>query len=274
MTATQHKTTYLRVEIEALGVAYRLTNWSGFINGFQSIPTMEMADLSKISGTLADETAKILLPASTDVVQALDVEGLVTNATIKVSEVEVEPDAVSVIKSTVIFGGEIRAVVSNYRNKKSQAALLCDSTKSRTEHPLGVACSGTCPWRVGRGPCTVDLEPFTFPVTVTSFDSETMQVIATGGPGAPADLFTRGRLELDGVRVGVRFWSADAPAVFYVNRPVPSEWVGQTVSAVGGCDNSLEDCTTIFDNEDEFGGIGRKMLDYDPNFQTGGPNQS
>lgn len=271
MTAAQNKSAYLTVDIEAFGKLYKWCNWSGIVPGRKSIPIIELRRASPLTGTLKDETIELIVPtADTEgLVDLLAEPGTVVEAPITLSEVEVN-DADEVLETVVVFGGTIESVTRNYQGRRGQAMLRCSSTKNRTDAKMGLPCGPDCPWRVYDGNCQVVKAPFIYNLTLVSFNPETLQAVITGGPSTPENLFTRGTIERDGLVVDIKFWSTASPGLFYVQRTIPSSWIGQPVVVTAGCDNTKTDCLVKFNNLQNNGGIGDKMLDYDPNFETGG----
>jgi len=81
----------------------------------------------------------------------------------------------------------------------------------------------------------------------------------------------RGYILRDGLAIGIRDWSDADPTVFYLTRGVPEDWVlagGDSVLLVPGCDGHIETCRDVFNQEETFMGMGYKMPDHHPNYET------
>lgn len=265
--STQHTESYVKITFKHEGTPYQYTNWTSPIAGFISSPDIEV-ELGPQNGTLETETAEITIPTS-DFTERLLGLGVVSDVQVIVTEVTNDPDGV-LIDSSRVFGGHVKSVVENPDGKTSCRSMRCESLKARLDSAVGVQATGTCPWRVYTDVCGANKADFTFQGVVSSVDILNFKVVITGLPAAPdSEFFSRGSLELDGVSVGVRYWSQLAPAEFHVNRIPPEDWVGQTVDVVAGDDYELETCKARFDREESFAGIGLKLPKYHSVFETG-----
>lgn len=266
------KTSRMDVRIEALSQVRNYSTRSDFFPGTISVPTMTIEGLSPLTGLFGDEGVVLTLPISEDLefFQSLSAPGSVYSSRVIVVESTTSSDGVSNPTKTVLFDGEIAVVVQSPKGKPGLIALELKSLKAATNVPAGIPNGETCSWVVGKGFCTVNLALFTFSVTILSIDNDNLQVIASGGPGSPDGLFTRGFLEYEGIQVGVRYWSSASPSVFYTSRQMPDSWIGKTVKAVAGCDNRIQTCRTVFNNEKDNSAMGISAVDYNPSLESGG----
>lgn len=133
------------------------------------------------------------------------------------------------------------------------------------QHPVGVASSKTCRYRLGDDLCTIDLGPFTETGTITGVTDN--QTFRDSARTEDADWFAEGVLTWtsganDGVSQKVKVYAADG--TFTLQLPMFGAVLpGDTYSVHAGCRKRLEeDCRDKFDNVINFGGEPhRPMLD-------------
>jgi len=127
-------------------------------------------------------------------------------------------------------------------------------------HPLGISATTRCPWRFGDQMCAIDLDAIKETVTV---DSVTGATVVVSGLATTTDQWTSGYLRLGDLAIGIKAFTA--PGTFVLLRPAPSTWVGvTTLQAVPGCNKTIDQCRSRWDNEEHFGAFGIAIPADDP----------
>lgn len=118
-----------------------------------------------------------------------------------------------------------------------------------------------CNYRLGQsGTCSVDLTPFTITGTITAIDGHRIEITAAALAGKPANWFAYGHVSVMGAtwidRRMVRASSVVSGTVhrLKLNARFDSAIVGNTITAVAGCDLVASTCKDKFDNYVNFGG--------------------
>lgn len=108
-----------------------------------------------------------------------------------------------------------------------------------------------CDYRLGDANCSVDLEPFTHPMTVTAVGAG-QRVFTASALAQPADYFGQGEVRwLTGLNAGLRskVYAHEAGGVVTLDLPLlrPID-IGDTADIIAGCRRRREDCRDKFDN--------------------------
>lgn len=143
---------------------------------------------------------------------------------------------------------------------------------------IGIPALRHCPWALGHPQtCKVNVADFTHTVTTAAEDPNgqlTDLLLSAPPPGRPepflaADLarvYAEGVIGAGGIEVSIR--SVDGPILRLREAP-PEEWLvaGVELSLVEGCNGTLNNCITQFNNVNNFGGIGIFMSERNPERQ-------
>lgn len=213
------------------------------------------------SGLMDDEPVVISLPLDTftDAISSGE-----PHAPIFVELRErVESDDDSLV--SVRFLGRVDIAYRNYQRVANTVALECRSWKYYLQSLSGITVDHQCPWTVYDPRTCKTTKTGKTGVGVITAISDTAVTIS-GLTTKPDFFWNRGFLELDGLRLMIRYWASGT--TFLLNRRPPSAWAGQAVTVTAGCDNLVETCRTTHSNESNFGGAGYGMTPYNPVFET------
>lgn len=169
-----------------------------------------------------------------------------------------------------LFFGAVTIVSSNYRQRRDKIQLKCMPIKSRVATvAVGIPCHHLCGNNLGDDSCKIVLTGAkATPAIVASIDGREVTISSNATIEAQADRFYhRGFLRFEGLNIGIQDWRDSAPLVFNLVRQPPAHWDGETITAVSGCDKSIETCRDRYSNEANFLGLGFAMPSYHPNFE-------
>ena len=152
-------------------------------------------------------------------------------------------------------GGRLGQMV--YDGARFKAELLGLTSLLQTQ--IGRQLSPACDAELGDARCTVSLSAFTHSLTVTAVtDRAHFRDAALVAPGTPAGYFNFGTLTwATGANAGrsMEIKSHDADGDFVLFLPMPSAVaVGDTATAIAGCDKTYATCKDTFANGLNFQG--------------------
>lgn len=280
------KQSYLLIQFLANGTYYRFTNWGTTIdpNGANwiSMPAIDVK-WPKNTGTLTASGCIIngvadAHPTFETLVDLLLGDGTPTpKVDVEIREViravEIGDQAIELVP----FRGRILRAVRNANGRAKHVRFEVQSIKARLDISLGLPCNHHCPWQfMGRG-CSVQGGPSARgPQLVSERRAATIvgingkQITVAADPGLTGSKsFRFGYVERGGVRVAVQDWSSAAPTSLVLRQQPPSSWLNAAVTLVPGCSKTLTECSDVWNNEDNFGGIGYAIPAYDPHFEDG-----
>jgi len=237
-------------------VFVRYTDGTDDFGSFVSTPEVGVK-FPAINGSLKENPVQIALPSDTF---SLAIASTIAFPPLFVTIYEKIDEDVS-----TIYLGRCTRAIRNYQGRRGRVMVEAISVKSRLEVALGIMVNHTCPYIfLGRG---CNQAPFVPPVpetgTVTVIAGTTVTI--TGLSTTPPRLWHRGYIERNDLRIGIREWISGTS--FLLTRKPPDAWLNQTVTAVQGCDKTIETCRTIWNNESNFGGAGYAMASRDPRFE-------
>lgn len=183
-----------------------------------------------------------------------------------------------------LVNGQVAVTVRNPNGKKDYVQLKVLYWKHQSDRPCGIQANAQCYWEFQGVGCVVDSPPGSATyisavtpsspaarsVDVDSISGHVLTLTASPSGGPFTDpIFHRGYFEFDGLKIGIREWQPTVDdTVFFLERPAPDDWVGETVSLHQGCDKSLLTCQNRYGNDDFFGGLGVGIRDYNPVFEV------
>lgn len=264
----------------------RWANWDSPINGYKKVPKIEFRFPENV-GDLEHKELQIEIVRNAETSDFIDfLGGGAAVPPVSVDVLEQIPAQVSGDQGRfpTPFKGRVSRLFKNAREKRGIYRIEAVTAKQDLEIPLGHQCNLTCGFRLfGRGCSTGDgfggfggtppqnpsgpqfgLETRT--AGVVSISGYALTVSGGWSSLSPGYEFRRGYLTLGGLNIDIWDWNSGTPNTFVLTRPAPASWIGQTVRMVPGCDQTLESCQDK-GNEDNFGGFGIKMPDYDPSFE-------
>lgn len=168
------------------------------------------------------------------------------------------------------LGWRVTRATKNPSGKRGIVRLEAVSAKSEMNKTVGLPANYQCAWTLfGRG---CDLAQLSDAGTLTAIDAGDKQKVTITGiaadPGVPGptpgNVYHRGYVERDGLRIEIRDYSSAAPTIFFLARKPPASWVGQAVTVIAGCDKTIETCRARYDNEGRFMGCGYGIVDRHP----------
>lgn len=227
---------------------------------YLSTPKMEVKPI-KDSGVLDEKPCTIILPLDgfTDDLSSGEPHSPVY---VQVNE-RVDGDADS--QSTTRFIGRVDLVTRNYQKKTGLVGVDCKTWKSYMEGSGGLTAEHQCIWTLyDPTTCGASKQGKVASGVVDFVDGPTM--VITGLPVQPGFFWHRGWVEVDGLRLMIRYWQSGD--TFLMARRPPSRWVGAQCEVTAGCDKLIQTCRTTHNRESRFIGLGFAMTPYNPVFET------
>lgn len=280
------KESILLVEFVVDTTTYRFTTWAADLNllgaTWISTPAMEVK-WPPNTGTLEARGGKIEVSEDanltvTSLVDLLLRDGTPTApVTVEITEVIRPVVTGGTATELVPFRGRVLRAVRNAGGKSKRIRFEMQSIKSRLDVALGLPCMHHCPWRLfgkgcavqggaeERGPQRAD-EIRTR--TISAISGRTITVSSDPNIASPKSL-QFGHVQKDGISIEIFKWDSGDPTSMVLRQQPPSTWNGTSVTLVPGCDKSIEACRTQWDNEDNFGGIGYAIPNYNPHYEEG-----
>lgn len=269
------------------------TNWSkdaeisGVTGTFVSQPNMDIS-LPTVSGTLTEEELRLEMPID-DFLDRLT-DGMPHSPCLVRVWRFTEADGVN-SSLLQVFIGRVSHTVRNLNHRKERVQIRAANIKKRLNISLGIVTNLQCVWTLGGNYChhgyTSDTDGNTISpgveeadIVVTgrqiaAIDGKKVTMASSGGGAFVPSLygereFDRGYIELDGLRIGIRYW--DGPVSgnrdFYLVDQPPSSWLNSIVTIGRGCLKTIEYCRSQWDNEANFGGFGYSMPSRHPLMET------
>lgn len=219
---------------------------------YASVPAIDVK-ASKRTGTLEEATWSLTMVAD-DFLRRLSSGEPHAPVDVRILE-RIEEDGRADVLT--LFNGRVARAIRNPQGRSGLVRLELRTWKGGELDILGgIPCHGRCPWIfTGRG-CFLAGGPALLiqTGTLTAIDGATVTIT---GLTPPRDrYFDQGFVELDGLRIGVKDYDSGTDLV--LRRQPPDDWLNETVEVMPGCDKELATCK-LWLNEDNFGGVGRKM---------------
>ena len=255
---------------EDLDSQARYTDWDQDFLGHTSEPRMKLA-IPENEGTFDKRELRIVLPTEDDTFVTRASSGVPHSPMFVVIE-ELTQGLFTGDQSSqkVLYTGRVTRTIKNYQGQNNQAAFFSLPIKSRLDIAMGLPCNHHCAWTLFKGGCGVT--PVSVTAAIDSTDGTEITVTASGvtTPGASdARYWKRGYIEYDGLRIAIRDYDgATDTSKLFTARPVPSDWVGPSLTFVPGCDKTIETCRARWNGEEFFMGLGYAIPAYQPNFET------
>jgi len=247
------------------------TNWTASIDGpptFQSLPAMEVK-LPENVGTLENKELEIRMPRGT-FVDRLSSGVAHSPCFVQVWEnlESADVDGTDLSDELTVFSGRVITTVRHPEGKRNIVEIRAISPKGELEVPLGLQANHLCNWTLGKSPCGAS------PIIRTSLEvanlsGRLLTVSAMSTSGLSDRHFHRGFVLLDGLRIAIREWRLASPLDFYLVRPAPLEWLGESIDAYTGCPKTIEACRALYDSEETFMGLGYAIPPYNPIIEDG-----
>jgi len=264
------KDTYMLVKFtygDSSAVAY--TNWTRSIAGtptFSSTPAMEVV-LPKNTGTLDDEELSILLPRNT-FTDRLSSGVAHSPCYVEVWETIDPVDGTDESSLLQAFKGPVTSTIRHPNGQRNRVEIKSQLRKCRLKVPLGLPANEQCLRTLGVGLCHATILQRTG-LEVVSILGRILTVASLDTTSLEDRHFHRGYLVFDNLRLAIRDWRLATPTQFLLSRQAPSEWVGEEIVAMSGCDKSIETCRRRYDAEEDFFGIGYAIPAYTPILENG-----
>lgn len=242
---------------------------SGLGVTFEALPRLEIA-LPPNTGGLEEKPLELtVVRSSKTLFQNLSSSEPHAPVTVKVwEELYDDPATSSTYELLLHYHGQVSKAVRNYQNAPDLVLLEALTLKSRLDVPMGLPANPQCVWTLADGVnCTVTATPQSGTLA-SVISGPLVEITGLSPPGGDASYFQRGYVEVDGLRIGIRKWDSGSPDEFHLRRRVPASWVGGSVSVVPGCDKTIEVCRSRWSNEEQFGGFGYAIPNYQPNYES------
>lgn len=250
----------------AAGV-WRYTNWESDIEHdaftFKACPLLDVQQKSEANGSLEDANFELRIDKSVAPVATLILP--VKSPRTLVEIFEFYPADCSAV---LVHSGLVGKVTSRPHDAYLSAAISIRGIKSLMRVPLGISCTSTCAWVFGDKSCKACPGEFSFTDMQVRVDGWLNRVTFTA-PAAEAlssGKFIGGILDIGGTTVGIT--KVISQVVFDYTVEVlevpPLSWNGASGICTYGCDKRLETCRSVWNNEENFGGLGIKMPITDP----------
>jgi len=163
-----------------------------------------------------------------------------------------------------LYKGRLSTATNNFNKMKNVIRVSVNNDKGKLNFPLGVTANVQCSWVFADTTCKATKIQL---VSTVDFISGTV-ISLTEAPNPityPSGLFNKGYVERNGVRILIKDWISGE--LVYCAKPVPPEWAGEDITLNSGCDRSLETCIGIYDNQNNFGGLGYLMSAHNPLYE-------
>jgi hypothetical protein len=269
------KESYLLVTFysgEGLANQNKYTNFEQTTEGFPSEPRMEV-EMPENTGTFDRHELRIWLPYDTFTNR---VGSGVPHSPLFVRIEEVTNGLFPGDQSTrlVLYRGRVMHTQRNFQKRPNTVAFFCLPAKALLDIPLGLPCNHHCVWTLFKGGCGASEARFDLQTEIDSVDGQEVTITDTAvtTPGrSDARYWKRGYMEKDGLQIGIREYDGDTDFTkFYMDRRVPTDWIGGTndIRIVPGCDKTIENCRSRFNQEETFGGAGYGIPPYQPNIES------
>lgn len=166
----------------------------------------------------------------------------------------------------LVWSGQIDQAESCPGGKNSVVALTVSGAKADTNSDLGLTVDSTCSYNFGDYLCKFNKAAHESVTSISAIVGQVVTIPSAAGVTDAAFLrWHRGYISVDGYSIGIRSWSGTS---FQLMRPPPADWVGQAATLTPGCNGTLEACQ-YWGNTLNFGGIGRRMQNRNPIWETG-----
>jgi hypothetical protein len=245
------------------------TNWTRDIAGtpeFESVPAMEVK-LPENNGTLEAVHLSITLPRDTFTDR---ISGGLAHSPcfVQVWESITDPDLVLDATELILWYGQVTSTIKHPNGHQNRVEIRSQLQKTRLDIPLGLQANHQCIWTLGGGYCGATLVQKTG-LTVTDITGRILTVASLDTASLEDRHFHRGYLVFDNLRLAIRDWRLADPLAFLLARQAPVEWIGEAVTAVSGCDKSIETCRRRYNAEEWFMGMGHAIPAYNPIIENG-----
>lgn len=281
--ARPEKEGYLLVELrygDPLTPTYaRYTDWGQDTAGHTSTEGLEV-EVPENVGNFEEKETRVVLPMNAFTTVASS--GLPHSPVfLKITEITAGLFPGDASHQLVVFNGRVERSVRNFEGANNSVAFFALPIKSQLEVPMGLQCNNTCNWSMFRGACGNKRAESSHRIQgqIVAIDGQEVTVGANAGLTSPTSpggnisrYWERGFLRKDGLQIGVRIWVSTDPTVFVLRRRPPDSWLFAGVSSIDfipGCHKTIEDCRLVWDNEENFLGLGYAMLPYNALFEGG-----
>lgn len=240
------------------------TDWTTDVGSggltYQSTPKMQVKPI-RDSGVMEDKPCTLVLPLDGF---TSDLSSGEPHAPVYVQVKErLDGDTDTVVKTRYV--GKVDLVTRNYQKKVDLVGIECRSWKSYLQGSGGLTAEHQCIWTVYDPlTCRASKQSKVSTGIVDTLDDFSM--VITGLPSQTGFFWHRGWVEVDGLRLMIRYWQSGD--TFLMARRPPSRWLGQECTVTAGCDHLVQTCRDKHNNESNFSGLGYGMTPYNPVFET------
>lgn len=231
-------------------------------NTYISNPSLDIK-IPSSTGLLKEDFCNIRVMRENHPLFSLLTEGVPTPL-IHIKVIEVEKSLTSnEFSHRFLFSGSAVSVTDNIDDTDGLIEIRAKNWKSFLENPMGIITSEFCQHTFGKGGCKAVIEQRDLEVGEITGNS----VVHIGTPitGVPEGYFIKGFLAFKAVSIDIADWQGNT---FLLKRRPPASWLGETVVAFGGCNQTLAACQDpIRDQEENFLGVGKDMPVHNPLFE-------
>jgi len=268
---SSNKRGFLLVEFrhgDGASVRELYTNYQQDVSGHTSTPNMEVS-LPPNDGVLGNRELRVVLPSDSFVDRLSN--GLRHSPVfVRVRELTEGVDLSDVSIEMTLFRGRVMRSVRNFQGVSGRVALFSQTRKAenRLDIRMGLACNHHCVATLFGPLCQLDIDNFAVMGHIDSVDGKEIIVTASAVQTVSRE-WRRGWLEKEGLRIPISDWDSADPTKFFTARRVPDDWIGGTndVRFVPGCNKTIEQCRSDYNNEQHFSGLGYDIPAHQPNLE-------
>lgn len=174
-------------------------------------------------------------------------------------------------KTNRVFRGKLVRAIRNPAGFPGIVELEAQASKNSLDFAAGIQCNAECGNIHGKGGCTIDVASLGEAATVNSLNRN---IVTITGLSAQSDgrYWRRGYVSRNGLDIQIREWDGDV--TFDLAEIPPVEWEdaialgGASCTVYPGCDLLYSTCLDVWNNTDQFNGIGAATPDYNPIFEN------
>lgn len=222
-------------------------------NTFFSMPEMETR-LPPTNGVFKEKELAVALPTD-DFAEMISDGSPVSQVWVRVWEVITgEP-------TRLVWYGKCSRAIRNFQGRRHKTLVEALNVKSQMDVALGVQANHQCFHIFTKRGCRVVAPPEPGVITVLANNVVTI----TGLSAHVNSYWHRGYLWYQGIQISIRLWTSGTS--FQLVRRPPASWLNAAVVVYPGCDRTIEICRTVWNNEQNFAGIGYAIVNRNPLFE-------
>jgi hypothetical protein len=213
----------------------------------------------KQTGTVRDEPWTVTLPPLTPLSQ---LARPYTFAPVTCNIWEMDPVAGST--PVLMWSGTISKTLLNPSDAPGCIKAEVSGFRAFIQYPMGVERKSGCAWTLGDPfTCKANISAKQQTATISSVTNRTISAPVTIPGGMPTSYWTAGKVDYDGLAIGIIDGSAGGSALKLI-RPPPPEWVGASAVFTPGCDKTVFTCDAVWANLARFYGLAIQSPSFNP----------